>query len=175
MIKNDVLILRAVEPQDIDILYQWENNMEIWQAGNTLVPFSKYQLKKYIESSSLDLYQTKQLRLMIDLAAQNRSTIGMIDLFDFDPYHNRAGVGIMIHQSYRGKGYASSSLNLFIDYCFNHLGIHQLYCNIAVTNQASIELFTKNGFQKIGIRKEWLKTLKGWEDEALFQLIKGGN
>ncbi|WP_227625579.1 hypothetical protein [Geofilum rubicundum] len=41
MIQNDEVLLRAVEPGDVDLLYDWENRMELWPVSNTLAPFSK--------------------------------------------------------------------------------------------------------------------------------------
>jgi len=174
MIKGEQIILRAVELADAELLYQWENNMSLWQVSNTLVPFSKYQLEKYIRSTSLDIYQTHQLRLIIEFTDQSlpEKTIGMIDLFDFDPFHNRAGLGILIHESFRGKGLAKKALQLFINYAFDVLGIHNLYCNVAQSNEASIHLFKNLGFTLIGTKKEWLKVKNGYDDELLFQLIK---
>ncbi len=67
MIRNDKIILRALEPADADLLYQWENQMELWSVSNTLTPFSRHQIITYINQISLDIYQTKQLRLMIDI------------------------------------------------------------------------------------------------------------
>lgn len=169
--KNNELVLRALEPEDIDLLYQWENNMELWEVSNTLTPFSKHQLVKYIEQAQLSVYQTKQLRLIIELESSNE-VIGMIDLFDFDGFHQRAGVGIVIHSKYRKKGIASEALTMFTDYCFNTLGLHQLYANISAQNKASISLFEKLKFQMVGIKKDWQKTRNGFEDEFLFQLIR---
>ncbi len=172
MISSNRLLLRALEPADAELLYQWENQMELWTVSNTLVPFSRYQIKKYIEQSSLDLYQTKQLRLMIDTTAGTTPrTVGMIDLFDFDPYHNRAGVGILIHKPERKEGYAQEALSLFLEYVFNHLGIHQIYCNIAKSNTPSIHLFESLDFIKVGEKREWLKTSGGYEDELMYQKI----
>ena len=173
MISNGNVRLRALEPSDVEILYQWENQMELWVVSNTLTPFSKAQLSKYIQNSALDIYQSKQLRLMIESNEPAKGFIasGMIDLFDFDPYHQRAGVGIMVHSSLRNKGIASEALKLFTDYCFEHLVLHQLYCSISTDNQASMKLFEKTGFKLVGIKKEWRKTPKGFADEALFQLI----
>ena len=34
--------LRAIEPEDLDLLYQIENNTELWQVGATNVPYSRY-------------------------------------------------------------------------------------------------------------------------------------
>ena len=61
------IVLRALEPSDIDLLYQWENDKKIWQGSNTLVPFSRYILKQYIENSYKDIYEMKQQRFMIDV------------------------------------------------------------------------------------------------------------
>ncbi|MCU4175731.1 GNAT family N-acetyltransferase [Carboxylicivirga sp. N1Y90] len=169
--KNDELILRALEPEDIDLLYQWENNMELWEVSNTLTPFSKHQLVKYIEQAQLDVFQTKQLRLIIELE-ESKEAVGMIDLFDFDGFHQRAGVGIVIHSKQREKGYAAEALQLFADYCFNNLGLNQLYANISSNNLASIALFEKVGFNLAGTKKAWQKTKNGFVDEHLYQLIR---
>lgn len=165
------LLLRAPEPEDLDLLYLWENDPEVWHVSNTLTPFSRYTLKNYIENSHLDIYEAKQLRLMIELR-NSITTIGTIDLFDFDPYHNRAGIGVLIGDaSQRGKGYAAEALDLVIDYCFTHLNLHQLYCGIGADNLSSIKLFTSKKFVQCGERREWLKTPQGWQNELLFQLI----
>lgn len=167
------LQLRAPEPEDLDYLYQWENDPEIWQVSNTLAPFSRFTMKSYIESANLDIYAAKQLRLMIDLKGLTPLTIGTIDLFDFDPYHNRAGIGILIgDKKNRRQGFAEESLGLLINYCFQVLFLHQLYCNISSNNMASISLFQKKGFVKTGEKKDWLKTINGWENEDLYQLIR---
>ena len=168
----DEIILRAVEPEDLELLYRWENNIDYWLISNTIKPFSKYTLKKYIENSHRTIFETGQLRLMID-TKENKKTIGTIDLFDFDPFHQRAGVGILIaDESSRRKGYASMALKCLIDYCFNTLQLHQLYCNILSSNCESMELFKKLGFIETGIKKDWIKTSNGYLDEHLFQLIK---
>jgi len=166
--------LRALEPEDLELLYKWENNRFYWAVSNTITPFSKYTLKRYLEDSHKNIYETGQLRLMIDYIP-DRVTIGTIDLFDFDPFHKRAGLGILIaDESYRRKGCASMSLICLKDYCFKTLQLHQLYCNIQANNNESIELFVKLGFVKAGVKKEWIRTPEGYFDEYLFQLINPG-
>jgi diamine N-acetyltransferase len=163
--------LRALEPEDLELLYEWENNDEYWIISNTISPFSRYTLKLYIENSHKTLYETGQLRLMIDLVPE-KITIGTIDIFDFDSYHKRAGIGILIaDEKYRHKGYATMALQSLIDYCFNTLQLHQLFCNIIENNTESLELFKKIGFKEIGVKKDWLKTIDGYLDERMFQLL----
>lgn len=170
---NNSIQLRAPEPSDIDILYIWENDTDIWQLSNTLVPFSKQTMKDFVESINIDIYQAKQQRFMIDSVDKSgkRNTIGTIDLFDFDPFNNRAGIGILIDKKSRNKGYASSALKILIDYSFDILQLHQVYCNINVDNKVSINLFEKHGFLLSGQKKAWSKTLFGWKDELFFQLL----
>lgn len=169
--RYDKINLRSLEPEDLELLYEWENNEAYWIISNTTVPFSKFTLKRYLENSHKNIYEAGQLRLMIELA-DDRKAIGTIDLFDFDPFHKRAGLGILIaDEKERRKGYASMALRALIDYCFNTLQLHQLYCNILSNNCESIDLFRKLGFVQIGIKKDWIRTPQGWLDEHMFQLI----
>jgi diamine N-acetyltransferase len=164
--------LRALEPEDLELLYEWENNESYWTISNTISPFSKYTLKRYLENSHKNIYESGQLRLMIELI-HDKVTVGTIDIFDFDPFHRRAGLGILIaNEDYRKKGYASMALTCLTDYCFKTLQLHQLYCNILANNTESMELFKKHGFVQTGIRKEWINTSDAYLDEYLFQLIK---
>ena len=163
--------LRALEPEDLELLYTWENNETFWIYSNTVSPFSRFTLKRYIENSHKNIYETGQLRLMID-NIEDKKTIGTIDLFEFDPFHKRAGIGILIaDESYRRKGFAAMSLKCLIQYCFKTLQLHQLYCNILANNTVSIELFKKHGFVEIGRKKDWIQTDNGYLDEYLFQLL----
>jgi diamine N-acetyltransferase len=170
------VLLRAVEPSDIDLIYLWENDQDNWFVSNTRTPFSRELIKKYVESSNPDIYEQKQLRLMIQVregsGQEIPETVGTIDLFDFEPFHLRAGVGILIaKKEFRSKGYASDALKVLINYCFNTLGLHQLYCNIASSNSNSIKLFTGLGFVTTGTKKEWLRDGHQWIDELLLQKI----
>jgi diamine N-acetyltransferase len=165
------ITLRALEPEDLGLLYEWENNDKYWLISNTVSPFSRFTLKRYLENSHKNIYETGQLRLMID-HIEDKTTIGTIDIFDFDPFHKRAGLGIFIaDESYRRKGYASMALTCLIRYCFKTLLLHQCYCNILANNCESMELFKKQGFVQIGIKKDWIQSSEGYLDEYMFQLI----
>ncbi len=170
MLKGEKILLRAVEPEDAEILYKWENDFEMWKVSNTLKPFSLNVIKKYIETEHLDIFEAKQLRLMIQ-KIDSEIIVGMIDLFDFDPYHRRAGVGIMINKMYRQNGFADEALKIIIKYSFSFLNLHQLYCNIAENNENSLKLFKNNGFEIIGLKKDWNFNGKEFENVFLLQQI----
>lgn len=162
--------LRALEPGDVDLLYQWENDPEVWHLSNTLTPFSRFDLEQYVLNAGNDVFADKQVRLMI--AERNTgNTVGAIDLFEFNPSCQRVGVGILLAGAYRGKGYAAEALDLVLEYCFETLRVHQVFANIAETNHKSIRLFEKLGFAKTGIKKDWLLLAGVWTNELFYQRI----
>jgi diamine N-acetyltransferase len=168
------LRLRMLEPSDVEILYQWENDESVWRVSSTLVPFSRFQLEQYILNSQHDIFTEKQLRLMIDLCQPDmpKKVIGCVDLFDFDPINMRTGVGILIIASERKKGFASEALRVIIRYAFEILQLHQIWCNITSDNEISLHLFQKAGFTGCGIKKHWRRTGETWVDEVMLQLIR---
>ena len=170
-LKGENSNLRALEPEDLEFLYTIENNESFWEISHTQTPFSKYLLKQYLENAYLDIFEAKQLRLLIEEKSTKRQ-IGLIDLFDFNPQHKRAGIGILIHPNFQKNGFAFEALSILIDYAFKYLNLHQLYANITATNSKSISLFTKHKFKKVGIKKDWILSEGKFKDEILFQLIK---
>ncbi len=170
-LKGETLFLRALEPEDLDFVYEVENDESIWEISNTQTPYSLYLIKQYIENAQQDLYEAKQLRLAI-CRYDDFTPVGLIDLFEYDPKNNRAGIGIMIKdEDLRNTGIGSETLNLLINYSFKHLNLHQLFANIDATNEASKSLFTKFGFDFIGIKKQWNLVGGVYKDEAMYQLI----
>jgi diamine N-acetyltransferase len=139
-------------------------------VSNTQTPYSKWVLKNYLENAHLDIYEAKQLRLVIVLSETNE-TVGCIDMFDFDAKNSRAGIGIIISENYRNQGIGKETLQLISNYAFTNLNLHQLFANITVNNEASLLLFSNFGFQKIGIKKDWNNINGAFVDEALFQFI----
>ena len=177
MLKGKLTQLRALEPSDLEILYKWENNIENWHLSGTLAPYSRFVIEQYLAASHQDIYYNKQLRLMIDkIHGEKNRTIGCIDLFDIDPFHRRAGVGILIaDKENRKNGFGTEALLLLLNYAFKKLDFHQLFANIAADNVSSLEMFRKCGFDMVGIKKEWLNTNGSWSDECLMQIIKPEN
>jgi len=160
--------LRALEPEDLDFLFETENDTSFWEVSSMQTPFSRFILKQYLANAQQDIYDAKQLRLIIE---SNYKPIGLIDLFDFNPQHKRAGIGILILEKFQQKGFANEALQLFIKYAFSTLQLHQIYANITSDNKQSTKLFTKNNFIKVGVKKDWIFSNNKFKDEVLYQLI----
>lgn len=161
------ITLRALEPIDVDTLYRWENDPEVWDVGCTLAPYSRKQLWDYIDNYDGDIFSAKQLRLMI--ALPSGETVGTVDLYDFDPANSRCAVGILIAPEYRRKGYALHALGMLAGHCRRHLSLHQLYCIAGADNTPSRALFEAAGYTISGRLRSWLRTSGTYTDAYLYQ------
>ena len=168
-IKNDLITLRCAEPEDAERIYRWENDRDIWRVSGTHMPYSRFQIEQFLLDNN-DIAAQKQLRLMIDLT-EGGQTIGCIDIYDYDAFNERAGLGILIDKAYRQQGYAKAALALCVEYLFHDLLLHQVYCSIDESNTESQQLFVSQGFELVGRRKDWLKTAEGWLDVLEYQRI----
>ncbi len=174
MLQKGTIRLRAPEPQDVDFLLDLENDMKLWHISQTAVPFARFDLEQYIFSANKqEPFAAGQVRLIIEYIENDKNTtIGTADLFALDAINRRGGVGIVLLESYRGKSFAGIVLDILINYGFNFLNLHQLYCNIEKGNEASFRLFESREFEVAGVKKEWNRINGKWIDEYLLQRIE---
>jgi diamine N-acetyltransferase len=167
--KQTNVTLRAMEPEDLELLYRIENDTTLWNVGATNVPYSRYALHDFIANSSSDIYRDRQVRLMIENA--EHETIGIVDVVNFDPQHIRAEIGIVILGAYRNKGYGIRTLSQIEDYARNVLHLHQIYAIIGASNAVSIRLFNSLHYEQSARLRDWLFDGKTFHDALLVQKL----
>lgn len=129
-LEGELTRLRALEAEDVDLLYVWENDPAVWGVSGTLAPFSRHTLRRFLDEQRFDLYAARQLRLVVETL--DGRAVGLVDLFEFEPVDLRAGIGILIHGAGdRGRGFASDALDVLCRYARQVLGLHQLWCSVA--------------------------------------------
>ena len=102
---------------------------------------------------------------------RGEEVVGVVELFNYDPVDMRAEVGLFIKETERGKGYGKAALAELLRHCKETLRLHQVVCDVAVDNLASLRLFERMGFTRCGILKEWTATPQGWTDAVRLQAI----
>jgi len=170
MLQNENILLRAPEPSDVDFLFELENDIKLWHVSQTRNPLSRFDMEQYIFSLEKDPFKAGNVRFIIESAVE-KNILGTVDLFEIDALNKRAGVGIVILEKHRNKGYAFEALSLVKKYSFEVLDLHQLYCNIETDNELSLKLFTSAGYEISGVKKEWNRKNGRWIDEYFLQLI----
>lgn len=161
--------LRAIEPEDLDLLYTIENDTSLWNVGVTSVPYSRYTLYDYIANSKNDIYTDRQVRMMIENG--DRKIVGIVDLINFDPKHLRAEIGIAIAKRFRRQGLAQATINTIKGYALDILHLHQIYAYVDKDNMQSLNLFERCGFTRSTELKDWLFDGKKYHDALLMQLF----
>ena len=166
-LENDVMKLRAPEPEDLELMYAMENDTALWSVGNATLPYSRYTLRAYLEQSHQDLITERQARFVIELA--EGMCAGMIDLADYDPINGRAEVCIGLLSDYWGKGLALQALQLLCVYARDRLHLHQLYAYVPEWNKKSVGLFEKCGFESSATLKDWQRGKDGYSGVKIMQ------
>lgn len=166
---NSKLTLRALEPEDLDMLYRVENDTAIWDVGPTNVPYSRYLLHDYIATAKGDIYIDGQIRLIVENSSGE--AVGLADITNFDPKNRRAEVGIIIAREHRRQHYAQQTLIQLADYALHVLHLHQLYAVVDATNTASCQLFLKSGYHVSTELKDWLYDGKSYHQALLMQIF----
>ena len=170
LLRGQNIHLRALEPSDVEPMYRWENDPAVWGVSGTVAPFSREILRAFIEQQQYDIWRTHQLRLVI--ARNDDATAGgAVDLFDFDPLNRRAGVGVLVADGERGRGYASEALALLVEYARDVLMLNQLYCDIDTDNVTCRALFSGCEFEECGVRRRWRLASDGWRDVVMMQRL----
>lgn len=170
MLKNDIVTLRALEPTDLDTLFQWENDTALWGVSDTVAPYSREALWNYLQQYTGDIYAQRQLRLMVTLT-EDGTPVGTVDFLNFDPLNNRAELGLFIATEQRGKGLGRQALELLTAYAREHLGLRQIYVFIALDNEVCLTLFEDYGYRRAGVLQSWVKRGNTYRDVALLQMI----
>lgn len=168
LLENEHIRLRALEPEDLSLLYNWENDSSLWTVGATVAPYSRYALKEYIVEARRDIYELKQLRLVIELK-ETRDAIGLIDLFDFDPHNRRAATGILVDSRFQKNGWAAEALTLLLEYAFSFLRLRQLYAYVPADNESSRRLYQRCGFIVSGTLTDWIVSGNTYKDVVVMQ------
>lgn len=158
-----------MEPSDLELLYLWENDPEVWRVSGSCGPVSRERLQHFIEEQNYDIYATRQMRLIVE---SNGMAIGTLDIVDFDPQNSRFGIGILIYANEnRRMGFARSAIEAIKEYGRTTLFVNQIWATVAEDNIASLELFRGCGFEECGRRKAWLRREEGYIDEIEFQCL----
>lgn len=164
--------LRALEPEDLQLLYEIENDPELRATSTLGAPCSRYALKQYIAQAG-SIHETGQLRLIIEIQEPSSppTAAGTIDLTNYSPVDARAEVGITILKPFRGQGIALAALSALEAYTTLHLRVHSLYAIVSQANQPSHNLFVRAGFAPVATLPHWLYRSRGYQDATLLQKI----
>ena len=137
--------LRPIQPNDLPFLERLANDPNNWVFGDTTRAYTLEELKQYLFDIQ-DFFQDQQARFVLEL---NGKSIGLFDLFDFNPKKNEAGLGLIIDPQERKKGHGKMGLKLLVELAFEELSISKLTALVDADNTASQKLFEDLEFVRL--------------------------
>lgn len=153
------------------MLYAMENDPELCSTASGMLPYSRYTLREYLKNSVQDLFAERQARFIIE--RNDGTSVGMIDLVNYDPRNRHAEISVALLGEYRGRGYGGDALRCLTEYSFGRLAIHSLHAYADADNAASIALFRSVGFTVVARLADWIRTDCGGYRDALFLQMIG--
>lgn len=161
--------LVPLEKEYIERIRRWRLKSDIrknffsWQLVN------KIQQEKWFENYCAD----KSSMIFSIIREEDHEFIGIMSLNNIDHFHQRAELGSLIgEKKYWGKGYATESLNLLLEYGFNELNLNKVYSYIYSDNKGSIKKNQKNGFEIDGTLREHAFGEGRYKDVVVMSILK---
>ena len=160
--------LRALEPEDLELLYTIENSPEMWDvSGFSATPYSRYALRRYIEDCCRDLSQAGEMRFVIE---NDGKGVGLIDLVNYSARDSRAEVSVAILREFRGKGLAHEAIKKLEELSRSQYRIRMLYAMVGEEENSPVrKVFEESGFLPTAVLKEWHFRAGKYENVHVFQ------
>ena len=155
-IYGNLIVLRALEPEDNSMLLELINDPETESMiGGKSWPVSALQQSQWLERQTND----NVFRCAIADRKSN-AALGTLIINDIDRQNGTAQIHIkMAKAEGRGKGYGTDAIRTGVEYAFKEMRLHCIYAIVLSTNVISQRLFTKCGFKQEGILRS--RSFKG--------------
>lgn len=160
--------LRAMEREDIELMYRIDNNTSDWGDTSVTTPTSRGALEMYVLTSDPDPFRSGQLRLIG--CDTDGKAVAIIDLYEISGVHRHAKTGISVCPELRGRGIATSLLAETAEYCRDILNLRIISAEILTSNTASLRAFEKAGFRHCGSIPGWIQTGGKARDMAIMAM-----
>lgn len=169
MLKSRRLILRAIEESDLPLIARWRSDPEIYEYFYEFLPISARQQRNWYEKQLSD---SSEINLVV--AKPDGTGIGTVSIYHIDRRSRKAEWGRLIigDPEIRGGGIGSEIEVLVLQYAFEHLNLHKLYCEVLVENASVVSLHKKFGFKEEGIFREHVFKGGQYMDVAMLSMME---
>lgn len=149
--------LGSVERENIEQLRHWRNQPELRKYFREYREISKDMQEKWFVEKVLN--DPKQINFEIH-DVETKKLIGSCGLYYIHNVNRTGEFGIYIgDENFRRCGYGTDALVALLNYGFNYLGLHRIWCEVYSNNRA-ISTYRKIGFKDEGVMRE-VKFLEG--------------
>jgi ribosomal-protein-alanine N-acetyltransferase len=162
-------VIRPVRPEDAEEL------AALYLANREfLAPFEPVRPPEFFTADG----QRDRLQRQVDgethpfAILDDGAIAGTINLFHVRRESLQSGtIGYWIDHRRNGRGLASGAVGEILSYAFVNLDLHRVEAATLVDNVPSQRVLEKNGFERIGLARRFLRIDDEWRDFFLFQRL----
>jgi RimJ/RimL family protein N-acetyltransferase len=167
MLQGKKIELRAIERDDLRMLWEWFNNVEVeLPAGGDIRPVSFAQME-----ADFDKRLSEDPGMWFGITVDG-TLIGWCSLRDWDDARTlRLGIGIGDKRCW-GQGYGRDAVNTLLEYAFMHRNAHKVWLEVADDNERAIRSYRSCGFVQEGRVRETAWRDGRYVDEIVMGILR---
>jgi RimJ/RimL family protein N-acetyltransferase len=148
LVAGDVVILRALEPDDLERCYRWMNDPEIVRTLKHRYPMAFHKEAEWIQRAVNPSFQERHFAIE---RRDNRTHIGNASLHDIDWISRTAILGLFIGEpSAWNKGFGSDAVRAIVRFAFEEMNLQKLRIQVFDYNERARHVLMANGFVEEG-------------------------
>ena len=172
-IESDEIFLKQIEKHDLNDYVEINMNEVLYcfKPGEPRKTIAA--VENIIGHHERDFNKKKIINLGIYLKAESNKMVGVAEIFDFDTKVSAVTIGYTLNQNYWGKGIATKTTSLLLDYLFNEIDVNRVQAFVMPENEKSSKVLLRNNFVKEGVIRQgnfWQG--RGIVDLVLFSILK---
>lgn len=165
--QTDRIRLRAVEPSDWLIFFEWNQDTDVTRALDFVwFPQSQEAVRNWIQKETLNRGENDQYFFVIETL--DGGLVGSINSHSIERRNGTFSYGIGIRPQFQRKGYASAAIILFCRHFFHELRYQKVITNVFSFNEASMRLHEHLGFQLEGRLRRMIYTRGEYYDQLFY-------
>jgi len=171
MLKGERVTLRALAESDLELLCQFNNDLEVELAGGGDPPMPQ-SLSRLQAAYQEKLSQGDRDGTEFAIEAENQF-IGHCALFHFDQVARTCELGITIgDKNYWGRHYGREAIMLLLDYGFRFHNLHRIYLSVNGNNERAIHAYDACGFVNEGRLRSHVWSDNGYTDLVFMGILR---
>lgn len=169
MLFSNRILLRAIEEEDLPLMAKWRSRSEVYEYFYEYLPISTRQQKNWYEKQLGD-----STGINFIVAKTTGEAIGTVSIYHIDWRSRKAEWGRLLigDPDWRSGGIGSEIEAMILEYCFDHLNLNKLYCEVLAENKNVISLHKKFGFKEDGILREHAYKKGYYHDVITMSMLK---
>ncbi|SHO47760.1 GNAT family N-acetyltransferase [Anaerocolumna xylanovorans] len=173
IIEDDDILMKQIEKQDLSDYVEINMNEVLYRFKPGEPRKTIAAVENIIGHHERDFYKKIIINLGIYLKKDNNKMVGVAELFDFDTKVSAATIGYTLNQNYWGKGIATKTTALLLNYLFNEIDVNRVQAFVMPQNEKSKKVLLRNDFIKEGtIRQGNYWKGRGIVDLELYSILK---